>query len=222
VRSSRERRSRGGGLGWIATFGGAAVLLAFGFGIGLVAGSALEAPGLVAHSLKGDGVELPLPEGPAVASRPPPAAPAAAAPAPEARRSAPLGPGERPSDFDTGEGREAPAPVPERVGKGRAAPAAPSPPAVAAPPPALPSARRAPGFAVQVGAFSDRRKADRLAASLRSSQLSAYVVEGGKREAARYRVRVGPYATRERANDAASGLQAKRRLSTWVIAEESP
>jgi cell division protein FtsN len=222
VRSSRERRPRGGGLGWIATFGGAAVLLAFGFGVGLVAGSALEAPELVAHSLKGDGVELPLPDAPAVASRP---APAAAAPEAAVRRSAPAGSGERSSDFDTGEGREAPAPVPEAVGKVAAAPAAPSPPAVAAPPPVpppAPSARRAPGFAVQVGAFSDRRKADQLAASLRTSQLSAYVVEGGKREAAPYRVRVGPYATRERANDAAARLQAKRRLSTWVIAEEGP
>jgi cell division septation protein DedD len=221
VRSSRERRPRGGGLGWIATFGGAAVLLAFGFGVGLVAGSALEAPELVAHSLKGDGVELPLPDAPAVASRP---APAAAAPEAAVRRSAPVESGERPSDFDTGEVREAPAPAPQAVGK-VAAPAAPSPPAVAAPPPPAPpapTARRAPGFAVQVGAFSDRRKADQLAASLRTSQLSAYVVEGSKREAAPYRVRVGPYATRERANDAAARLQAKRRLSTWVIAEEGP
>jgi cell division septation protein DedD len=218
---SGRHAAEGVGLGWLATLGGASLLLALGFGIGLVAGSALEEPELVAKHLAGDATELPLPApsaAPSEAPAPAPAAPRSAAPA---ERAAPE---EAPSDFDTGDGREAPAPAPEAVGRPEAPPAkppprAPAPPATSRPPAPAVAASRPSGFAVQVGAFADRKAADGLVASLRGERARAYVVEGGAGESARYRVRVGPFSTRQQASDEAARLQKRRRLPTWVIAE---
>lgn len=204
------------GLGWLATIGGAGVLLVLGFGIGLVAGSALEEPDLVAKHLAGEGTELPLPEA-APAPRP---APAPGADAPAARGSEPPAPpATQASDFDTGDGREKLPPEPQAVGPA-AKPEPAAKPAPRAPAPAV--AARPSGFAIQVGAFTDRRAADELVASLRGDRLRAYVAEGGPGEAAPFRVRVGPYATRAEAGDEAARLQARRRLPTWVIAEGGP
>jgi cell division septation protein DedD len=228
---SGRQGAEAAGIGWLATLGGAGLLLAFGFGIGLVAGSALEEPDLVAKHLAGEATELPLPEAtakppPAPAAAPAPqAAPEAPAPGPEAARTA-----EAPSDFDAGEGSEPRAAVPEAVGTPNAPPRAeaPPPPKPPAPAPAAPSvAARTPtpgpsGFAVQVGAFGDRKAADALVASLRAERLRAYVAEGGAGESARFRVRVGPYATRQQASDEAARLQKRRRLPTWVLAEGGP
>ena len=75
---------------------------------------------------------------------------------------------------------------------------------------------------MQVGAFADRKAADELVASLRDERSRAYVVEGGPGESARFRVRVGPFGTREQASDEAARLQKRRRLPTWVIAEGGP
>jgi len=90
-----------------------------------------------------------------------------------------------------------------------------------APAAAVPAPRPS-GFAVQVGAFAERRAADELVASLREERARAYVVEGGAGESARYRVRVGPFGTRQQASDEAARLQKRRRLPTWVIAEGAP
>jgi cell division septation protein DedD len=83
-------------------------------------------------------------------------------------------------------------------------------------------AARPTGFAIQVGAFGERRAADQLVASLQRERFRAYVVEGARGEAAPFRVRVGPYPTREKAGDEAARLHARRRLPTWVIAEGAP
>jgi DedD protein len=216
ARSARERRAAGGGLGWFTTLGGAALLLAFGFGIGLVAGSALEEPDLVASHLSGEATELPLPAQARSAS---PAAPEKAAAPTDAPAAA-----EAPSDFDAGDGRHAPAPAPAPRSES-ALPSAetakdPEParhPPLRAPAPAL--ASRPTGFAVQVGAFADRRAADELVGVLQRERFRAYVVEGARGDTAPYRVRVGPYPTREKASDEAARLHARRRLPTWVIAE---
>jgi cell division septation protein DedD len=215
-----SRAASNPGLGWLATIGGTGILLVLGFGIGLVAGSALEEPDLVAKHLAGEGTELPLPEQ-APAARPSPA-PGAAAPAAE-RREAAAPSATQASDFDTGDGREKLPPEPQAVGPA----AKPEPAATPAPKPAprAPAhavAARPSGFAIQVGAFTDRRAADELVASLRGDRLRAYVAEGGPGEAAPFRVRVGPYATRAEAGDEAARLQARRRLPTWVIAEGGP
>jgi DedD protein len=214
---SRSRREApGAGLGWLTTLGGAAILLAFGFGVGLVGGSALDEPDLVAKHLAGEATELPLP-----AQAPEAAARSAAPQAAQAPAQAEPRPERPASDFDAGDGGEAPPPAPEAVAKPKAAPA--KPPAPSAPrAPAPQVAARPSGFAIQVGAFADRRAADELVASLRGDRLRAYVVEGGGGQAAPFRVRVGPYVTREQASDEAARLHARRRLPTWVIAEGGP
>ena len=205
---ARERAAPSAGIGWLVTIGGAALLLAFGFAIGLVAGSALEEPELVAKHLAGEATELPLPEAPATK----PAAPAASPPpAPAAETKTP------PAAAKPGAPAVAVAAAPER------APApAPTPKTVATPRPAAPAATvaaRPAGFAIQVGAFAERKAAEELVSSLRGDRLRAYVVEGAPSESARFRVRVGPYPTREQAGDEAARIKAKRRLPIWVIAE---
>jgi DedD protein len=102
----------------------------------------------------------------------------------------------------------------------------------AAPPPApapLPSADRAaaPGaraagkLAVQVGAFAESRAAEQLAESLRGAGLPVYVSPSAAAEGQqRWRVRVGPVATREEADRIASRLKTKEKLPTWVLTED--
>lgn len=218
--SRARERAQGAGLGWLTTLGGAAILLACGFGVGLVAGSALEEPKLVAKSLAGGATEIPLPaQVPTAAARPAPAGP----PAPEA-------PAERSPDGGISAPERTPSPaldrkehVAEAIVRREAAASTKSsvPPVVSSRAPSAPLvvAPRPTSFAIQVGAFGDRAAADRLVASLRGDRLRAYVVEGSREETARFRVRVGPYPTRDQAGDEAARLKARRRLPTWVIAE---
>jgi hypothetical protein len=102
-------------------------------------------------------------------------------------------------------------------------------PAVSAPP--RPSATRirpdviSPGapaarFAVQVGAFSESRAAERLAESLRAKGFEVYVSPGAKAGEARWRVRVGPLPSRAEAKRVASRLKAEEKLPTWVLDED--
>jgi len=77
-------------------------------------------------------------------------------------------------------------------------------------------------FAVQVGAFADRAAAGELVASLRRERVQAYVFEAAESAAAPFRVRVGPFATREEASRHAVRLKEQRRLPTWVVSEGSP
>jgi cell division septation protein DedD len=82
------------------------------------------------------------------------------------------------------------------------------------------SAAPAGGFAVQVGAFATGAAADRLAAELRALGHAAYVAdEGGN--GARYKVRVGPIASRAEADALADQLKREQRLPTWVLAREA-
>jgi cell division septation protein DedD len=208
VSRARERAAASSaGIGWLVTIGGAALLLAFGFGIGLVAGSALEEPELVAKHLAGEATELPLPEAPPAAAKP--VAPAAQAPA--GRPAAPPAPAPAPA--------RAPAAQPQPPEAAKPAAPPPTPKPVAPPKPAPAVAARPAGFAIQVGAFAERKAADELVSSLGKDRLRAYVVEGAPSESARFRVRVGPYPTREQAGDVATKIKAKRRLPIWVIAE---
>src|SRR5215468_6455285 len=139
--------------GWLATLGGAALLIAIGLGVGLVAGTAYEEPTLVADHLTGKTSEVPLAavedgaesgaKGADVSSAPPPSVPPAAAPAPAAP----------------------PVPAPAPLGAGSlhtealAQPAAvvvavrPPAPAPAKPAPAKAPAHAGAAFSIQVGAF---------------------------------------------------------------------
>jgi DedD protein len=79
------------------------------------------------------------------------------------------------------------------------------------PPPGPPG-----GYTVQVGAYRARPPADALRDTLVAAGHEADVVENQGAGEARYRVRVGAYATREAARAAATRLGAERTLSTFV------
>lgn len=97
-------------------------------------------------------------------------------------------------------------PVPAVVKPAPKAAVAPSaqPSKVAAPP----SAARS-GWAVQLGSFSSRDNAQRLAKQLKGKGYSAYVLGGGGSSGKLYRVRVGPAPDKS----AASALAAKLRAA---------
>jgi hypothetical protein len=82
--------------------------------------------------------------------------------------------------------------------------------------PGAPAAR----FAVQVGAFSESRVAERLAESLRGKGFAVYVSPGAKAGEARWRVRVGPLPSRAEADRVAARLKAEEKLPTWVLDED--
>ena len=97
--------------------------------------------------------------------------------------------------------------------------AQPSPPPPEARPPTEPPPTDQPGFtsprsvglAIQIAAFQTRQRAEELRATLQAAGFSAYVVEtevppGSARY---YRVRVGPFDTREEAQRVASNVQSR-------------
>ncbi len=95
-------------------------------------------------------------------------------------------------------------------------------------PGALPEVSAAPtrgasvrGASVQVGAFSERASAERLAESLRAKGHPVYVSPGAGAGDARWRVRVGPLASREEAERRAGRLKREEKLPTWVLDEGS-
>ena len=97
-------------------------------------------------------------------------------------------------------------------------PAGPLPTATAA---ARPAPKPAGKLSVQVGAFAESRAAEELAQSLRSSGLPVYVSPSAAAEGSqRWRVRVGPLATREEADKIAARLKTKEKLPTWVLTED--
>lgn len=84
------------------------------------------------------------------------------------------------------------------------------------------TASRPVGFAIQIAAFRTRQKAEGLRARLQEAGFTAYVVEteflpGSARY---YRVRVGPFDTREEAQRVASNLRSRfpREIPDFWIA----
>lgn len=71
-------------------------------------------------------------------------------------------------------------------------------------------------YTVQVAAFDLRAQAETLRTNLAAAGLDAYVTENEAAAASRYRVRVGDYANRDAARQAAQRLATERRLSTYV------
>ena len=190
----RARRGRG----WLFSLLGLARVAIPGFALGLFAGVLWEDPGLILGDWAGDTDEVAW--GPQPASEDGAAAPAEAAPGGDEEAAADTSPD-----------------------------VAAAPPSAASAPPALPTADRAVAAApraggklsVQVGAFGESRAAEQLADSLRSSGLPVYVspsaAAAGEK---RWRVRVGPIATREEADRIAARLKSREKLPTWVLTED--
>jgi cell division septation protein DedD len=197
--SGRQRES-GSGSSWLATAVGLTFLIAAGFGVGMVAGVVWEDPGLIFAYLTGDTEEVAWDGSGATEPDVAAAAPTRAeAPErvvdPQLRREAASAP-------------PAPRPTVPPID-----PPAPSPPPVAMAP--------AGGVAVQVGAFETSEAAERLKDSLSSKGFPVYVSPGTKSGSARWRVRVGPMATREEAEATAERLKKKEKLPTWILSEDA-
>ncbi|MDJ0849626.1 MAG: SPOR domain-containing protein [Myxococcota bacterium] len=182
-----------------------ALLAIPGFGIGVLAGVAWEAPGLLVSHLLGRTVEVPWGS---------------------AAREGAAG-GEEVARIEN-----APASRTEEATAARALPdvAAAAPERAASAP--APSATRlrpdvlSPGaselrFAVQVGAFGESSAAEALAERLRAKGFDVYVSPSAPDGGARWRVRVGPLPTREQADRAAARLKAEEKLPTWVLDENA-
>lgn len=71
------------------------------------------------------------------------------------------------------------------------------------------------GYAIQVGAFSDVKNAERLTEKLQQKGIEAFYF---RRENGIYAVRFGDYATREEAEKATRRLRSERLISSYFIA----
>lgn len=209
----RERRVRRRRPGLASALLGAGLLIAVGFGLGVIAGLVMEEPDLVLDFVAGRTESVPLvgTEGrhPLDLDTPPP--PDVAAGSPQSPEAASAGD------------------VPEAIGETRAVEPSPdfevgrqAPGAdAAAPGPGPASAVVSPEgrFAVQVGAFAEASAAEQLARRLRKRGLPVYVAPSASGDTERWRVRVGPLPSRAEAEQLAARLERDERLSTWVLAE---
>jgi cell division septation protein DedD len=202
-RSGRAKEAQLSGFrAWTSAALGALILISAGFLLGVALGVVSEEPEMVASHLIGQSEEVVWgDDAPGEVSAPPSASPVQ----PLAQYV------EEPSS----------ASVPSREVVQEVAqepePRAPQPqasvPAVSAPP-ALST-----GWAVQVGAFSSSNSADELAESLQAKGFAAYLKPSAGPTDGRWRVRVGPLATRDEASRLARRLQQEESLSTWVLSE---
>jgi len=176
--------------GWISTLLGAGLLAVAGFGFGMLVGGLWESPDLVFHYLLGNTEEV----------------------APLARETAPPASGRSLSASSPPAAETAATQPQRRAGKEVDLPA------VSARPPAQPATTA--HLAVQVGAFAESRSAEKLAAGLRAKGYPVYLSPGANQGDARWRVRVGPFASEEEARRTAVRLKSEERLPTWVLSEE--
>src|SRR5205814_3099246 len=97
------------------------------------------------------------------------------------------------------------------------------PPTLAAPPPkatlaAAPSGDKA-TFNVQIAAYKTREQAESLRESLRTRGVTAHVSEMSTASGTRYRVRVGPFESRDAAREKAIALAAETGLGAFVTTD---
>jgi len=140
---------------------------------------------------------------------------------------------QRPPSLPELESREPinePAPAAINQGEHISPDAQPSPPPPEARPPTEPPPTDQPGFtspravglAIQIAAFQTRQRAEGLRATLQAAGFSAYVVEtevppGSARY---YRVRVGPFDTREEARGVGAKVQSRfpqEMPDFWIV-----
>jgi len=209
ARTQRNSGARPEGGSWLATVFGAGLLVVMGFVLGIVAGAVWEERQLIANHLLGTGEHITLAEAETEAT-------------PQGSQRAPL---------DLGGGRQeeastsAPPSIAEKsvdervVASPRKAPATTG----SVPVPAVSAAPPEGQYLIQVGAFVDSAPAEQLAAQLRKKGYSVSLSQqalGGKGDG-RWRVRVGPTATRAEAEFLATKLKREERLPTWILSHES-
>lgn len=191
--TENKRHDRdGAGSSWLAALLGLAFLIVAGFGVGMLAGVAWEDPGLIFAYVTGETEEVAWEVSPD-------AAPDVAARAPEPEKLV----------------------DPQLRRNAATAPAAPPP--VEQVRPASPSVAAAPTgkVAIQVGAFETSAVAERLAKLLQEKGFPVYVSPGTTAGKPRWRVRVGPLATREEAEAIAERLKKSHELPTWILNEDA-
>jgi len=197
-----EKRSEGSWKhGWPAAIALVSVVVAAGFGIGVIAGITWEEPGLVVGYLSGqtEGVEWSAGSGDPdaeelAAGDAVPETPSVAAPPPLGSRALPNS-----ENSERAKTRTLAAPEPKAV-------------AVEKQPTA--------GFSVQVGAFSEKSAAKKLADSLSARGYPVYLAPTEGKPVS-WRVRVGPVETRPEAEKTARRLESAEKLPTWVLGEDS-
>jgi DedD protein len=140
------------------------------------------------------GHAAPVPEEQILVPEPVGEAPAAKA---TGRAAAPIAPAAEPGEART-RGSESKTPEPVRRSAPAPAPVTSAPVPVASAP--------APAWAVQLGAFSNRAKAEQLVADLRRRRYAAFILEYRASGQVLYRVRVGPEQDRARAEEIAARL----------------
>lgn len=112
--------------------------------------------------------------------------------------------GPRPDPEPETESRPDPEPEPERDPPARG----PNPPAAAAPSGEAATESATGMWAVQIGSFSNKENADRLAAGLREKGYAAFLSQIKTDEGELHRVRIGPQKDRASAESVASMLEA--------------
>jgi cell division septation protein DedD len=126
--------------------------------------------------------------------------------------AAPLAAGERV--------RRAGEPAPPAPGRGAdaATPAAPAavPAAAPAAKPAAPAPAASGSTWIQVYSSTNGARAREIADQLRKARFQVVVAEVAKDGQTAWRVRVGPYPTRAKADAAATRLRREQKLDTWV------
>ena len=208
----RKRPSASKRTGWLATLGGAALLVAVGFGVGLVAGTAYEEPELVADHVSGKTTEVVL--GPIGDGQPHETQGGASAD--DVAAAPPTGAAAEP---DPAAVVDQPLPTPLGAGALEEVPEAQAVAAAAGRPGAKPVAKAVPagtGYSIQVGAFGSEATARQLASELGKRGYKAYVTREGAD--ARFKVRVGPIASRSEAEQTSTRLKTEHHLPTWILA----
>ena len=216
--ASRGRGLRPGGV--VRAFGRLLVLIAIGFGVGLLFGVVTEEPELLASHLRGESRSVALDS---IASVPP----EADGPAEESARIAET----RESQQEAASEVDLPAVASAsavRAPSPTTASEAPTPRAgsgsvaaerrVADAAPASRKMRATDRWSIQVGAFSEQAAAAELADGLRSRFPVDVLPASG--DSGRWRVRIQPIQSEEKAREMAEQLKQRDRLPTWVTPME--
>ncbi|MBJ21151.1 MAG: SPOR domain-containing protein [bacterium] len=207
----RGRGLRPGGV--VRALGQLLVLVTIGFGVGLLFGIVTEEPELLAGHLRGESRSVALESGEFSLESDGMSAPVAPpsrslVPTAELIASAPLPPVAAPRTLERS--------IPRAAGVDTTN--IPVARVTGVPESARRAARATPGWSIQVGAFSERAAATRLAEGLRER----YPVEilPASTKGSRWRVRIQPVPSEARALEMAESLKRDDRLPTWVTPME--